>query len=118
MTKRCRCGMLQLDMDAHLLDRVIKQGDIERLHTGATGVRVSLQYEPKLATPSFPDRKMELKREFERIAQTLNEKGAEVDLNSISVSGQTVEAVLPVDQLDEIESDLSDKSVRVDLLVN
>lgn len=104
-------------MNQHLVEKVIKQGGLERLHTGANGVRVSLQYEPRLLTPSFPDRKLELKREFERIAQSLNQRGAELDLDSISVSGQTVEALLPIDQLAEIEEDLSDRNIRVDLVI-
>lgn len=104
-------------MDAKEFDKLAKIGAIERLNTGDNAVRVSLQYEPRLRNPSRSDRRETLKSEFEQIAQSIDARGAEVNLESLSVSGQTVEALIPVDSFDAIAEELSSKNVRVDLLI-
>jgi len=95
-----------------------KLGALVTLHTGAQGVRVSLQYTPGLAEHSRSARRDTLRTEFERVAQSIASQGAEVDLDSISVSGQTVDACLPIDQYEELISKLHEQQIRVDLLVD
>lgn len=99
-----------------MLEKLYKLGAIKQLGTGTDGIRVSLQYEPRITEPSRSERRSILHDEFQRVAESINKKGAEVDLNSISVSGQTVEAVLPISEYDEILDDLSTRGIRMDLL--
>lgn len=103
-------------MDLKLLKKLRELGAIEHLEAGADGVRVSLQYRSRLTEPSRDRRRDILISEFKRIAHDLITEGAKVDLNSISVSGQTVEAVLPLDKYDQLTDELSKQDVRVDPL--
>jgi hypothetical protein len=101
-------------MEMKLLKKLRQIGAIEHLDAGVDGVRVSLQCRLKLTDPSRTGRRNILKSEFERIARDLSKEGAKVDLDSISVSGQTVEAVLPLDKYDHLTDALSKQDVRVD----
>lgn len=103
-------------MDPKVLDKLYKLGAVDRLPNGQDGVRVSLQYRSRLTSGSRSDRRDLLKQAFEDIAKDIVSDGAEVDLDSISVSGQTVEAILPVTQYDDITDKLNQQNVRVDLV--
>lgn len=105
-------------MDSKLLERVYKLGAVERLATGQDGVRVSLMWDSTLSQPSRSARRDLLKQKFESTANDIIPDGAEVDLNSISVSGQTVEAVLPINNFDQITDKLKQQSIRVAVLTN
>ena len=83
---------------------------------GTKGVHVSLQYEPRLKGGSRSQRRKLLIRQFGQIAKALALEGADVDLESISVSAQTVEAVLPLDHYQEITNVLVRQQIRVDPL--
>lgn len=107
-----------LFMNAQILDKLTKLGAIEQLPTGVPGVRVSLQYEPRLSLQSRDARRDLLRHEFERIAHALGAQGAKLDLDSVSVSGQTVEAIFPLDNYDRISQELSNQQIRVDLLID
>lgn len=103
-------------MDLKLVKKLRQLGAIEHLDAGADGVRVSLQCRLKLTDQSRTQRRDILKSEFERIAHDLSSEGAKVDLDSMSVSGQTVEALLPLDKYDHLTDKLSKQDVRVDPL--
>ncbi len=105
-------------MDAKALAKLYKRGAVDRLSNGKDGIRVSLQYKSKLSTPSRSYRRTLLQETFENIAKVILSEGAEIDLNSLSVSGQTVEAVLPVDKYDNITDKLKAQDIRVDLLTD
>lgn len=93
-------------------------GTLKDLGGGRVGVPVSLQYESRLDDPSRTTRRDVLRRRFEQIEQQLASVGAKLDLGSISVSGQTVDAVLPADSIDKIELSLRAQHVRVDPLID
>lgn len=95
-----------------------KQGALMTLHSGATGVCVSLQYKPNLTERSRSARASALRVKFEQVARSIEPQGAEVDLSSISTSGQTVDACLPIDHYDELTAQLNQQKIRVDLLVD
>ncbi len=105
-------------MDEHKIQKLRNLGAISRLSTGAEGVRVSLQYKPRLGEPSRSARRDILQREFQKIASESAPEGTQVDLSSLSVSGQTVEAVLPVEHYDRVVSDLEQREIRVDELID
>lgn len=105
-------------MDDYKIQKLRNLGAISSLPTGKEGVRVSLQYKPRLDEPSRGARRDILHREFEKIAAECAQEGTQVDLGSLSVSGQTVEAVLPVEAYDRLVNDLEQKDVRVDDLID
>jgi hypothetical protein len=100
------------------LKKMERLGTLRDLGGGRVGVPVSLQYEARLEEPSRTTRRDVLRRRFEQIEQQLARVGAKVDLGSISVSGQTVDAVLPADSIETIESALRAQHVRVDPLID
>lgn len=102
-------------MDAKVLKKLYDTGAIDRLSNGQDGVRVSLQYQ-SATSGSRSSRRTLLKQAFKDIAKEIVSEGAEVDLDSISVSGQTVEAILPVDNYDNIAGKLNQQNIRVDLV--
>jgi hypothetical protein len=103
-------------MDSKVLERLYKLGAIDRLTNGQDGVKVSLMWQTRLSEPSLSARRDLLKQKFECTANDILSDGAEVDLTSISVSGQTVEAVLPIHNFDDITDKLKQQSIRVDPL--
>jgi hypothetical protein len=102
-------------MDATKLSKLERLGAIQDLPTGkAVKVSLQLQNVPPLARQ---DRQLFLEKEFSRVGSTVETKGAKIDLGSVSVSGQTVEAQIPVGSYEEIVKDLSEQEIRVDPLV-
>lgn len=105
-------------MEKRLLDYLTKMDALEALESGAKGVRVSLQCPGAPAPGSRAERRASLEQQFATIAEGLTSKGARVDLDTISVSAQTVEAVLPVDGYDDVKHDLEQNGIRVDPVVD
>jgi hypothetical protein len=105
-------------MDSKLLERLYRLGAVDRLANGQDGVKVSLMWNFKFSQKSRSARRDLLQQKFESAANDILSDGAEVDLSSISVSGQTVEAVFPIDNFDEITDKLKQQSIRVDVLTN
>ena len=103
-------------MDAKLLERLHQLGAIDRLSNGQDGVRVTLMWTARMTEPSLSARRDLLLQKFECTANNILPDGAEVDLSSISISGQTVEALLPIDNYDYLTDKLKQQSVRVDPL--
>jgi hypothetical protein len=103
-------------MDSKVLERLHQLGAIDRLANGQDGVRVSLMWNSRLSDPSLSARRDLLLQKFECIANDILSDGAEVDFNSISVSAQTVEAVIPIPNYDYITDKLKQQSIRVDPL--
>lgn len=104
-------------MDTRELDKLRRLGLTEKTSSGAEGVRISAQHQRSLAGETRLDRR----RTLQTWADDLNEKvahhGGEIVPGSLSVAGQTVEAVVPVDTFEAIQSGLTKEGVRVDLVV-
>jgi S-methylmethionine-dependent homocysteine/selenocysteine methylase len=105
-------------MDPHVLQKLEKLDALVPLRAGTKGVRVSLQYKPSLTELSRSSRRNALRAKFEQVAHSIEPQGAEVDLDSISVSAQTIEALLPIDYYEELISNLNKQDIRVDLLID
>lgn len=88
------------------------------LGDGRDGVKVSVQYTPKLYQQSRRFRRAELTRAFERAADEIEGYGAKFNLDTISVSGQTVEVIVPTECFDSIADELRKEEYRIDLLVD
>jgi hypothetical protein len=79
-------------------------------------VRVTLQTFAPLPPLSRPQRKRLLQERFQDLAEEFRTTGLTVDLDAVSVSGQTAEAVIPADRFEELVRNLGKKEVRVDRL--
>ena len=107
-----------LDMNNSLKRKLAQLDLLEALPSGETGVRVTLQYTPRLAESSRADRRAFLDRRLSQIARRLGAAGCRVEIETLSVSAQTVEAVIPIDQYDAIEDQMKDEHIRLDVLMD
>jgi hypothetical protein len=105
-------------MDSKVLGKLYKLGAIDKLANGRHGVRVSLMWKTTLPATSRSARRNILQQKFAEVANDIRSDGAEVDPGSVSVSGQTVEAIFPVDNYDYITDKLKKQDIRVDLLTS
>jgi len=103
-------------MEKSLREKLAKA--IVRSDTGREGVRVSLQVQPRLRAGSRSERRERLLGQFGQIAEAIAGEAAEVDLASLSVSGQTVEATLPLGRYEDLVDDLARQGIRVDPLID
>jgi len=79
---------------------------------------VSLQYQPRMKTRSRRERRKELLEKFDQAAQAVDLDGDNIDLDSLSVSGQTIEAFLPLNQIEELVIKFSQQQIRIDPLID
>ncbi|MCU1350434.1 MAG: hypothetical protein JWO56_3464 [Acidobacteria bacterium] len=100
-------------MDGHAIEKLANLGVVEKTSTGKDGIRVSLQDTRRSDEPSRELRRAFLLQHFQHLGHEIGE--AEIDLDSLSVSGQSVLALLPADRFEDIEQQLRAKQVRIDL---
>ncbi|QLH38122.1 MAG: hypothetical protein HWD60_02880 [Defluviicoccus sp.] len=99
------------------LKKLRRLGLIKRMSDGTEAVKITAQYR---GAPASSDRlawKAEIEAWQDSLSDKLTKVGAEIVPNSLSLSAQTVEAVVPTLRLDEIVKHLQDEDVRVDLVV-
>jgi hypothetical protein len=107
-----------LAMDNALKRKLAQLDLLESLPSGETGVRVTLQHTPRLTESSRAGRRAFLDRRFSQIGKSLSTVGCRVEIETVSVSSQTVEAVIPIDQFSPIEDRLKDEHIRLDVLMD
>lgn len=98
------------------LQKLMRRGPTVVAGDGSPGVQVSLLCQTRLSDRDRDARRRTLRVFFDEIAGEICPLGAVVDLQSVSVSGQTVTAVFPADKFADIESRLRHYSIRVDLV--
>ena len=89
-------------MDEDQIEKLRRDQKLPVLPDGSTGVPISVQY--RGAVPPLPraERKRWLLEHFNGLESKLSHLGIHVNPETISVSGQSVEGVCSVDQLDQI----------------
>lgn len=99
------------------LSKLRERGQLARTPDGDEAVPVSLMCQVPLKAGSRAGRKDELHAFFARLG---DEFGHELAMNpqSLSVTGQTVEALIPVDTFKRTVDSLASRQVRVDILID
>lgn len=100
-------------MDENELNRLTRLGAVVPLPSGQPGVRVSIEYLDDLVTLPRPARAALLRDRFGDAARVVAQAGGHVDLDTIAVSGQVVEAVLPVPSFDTLSTTLERGPIRI-----
>jgi len=85
------------------------------LKSGDSGVHVSLQYEQTLKGGSRTERRQLLVDQFGQLAFAVGIE--EIDFESISVSAQTIEAAIPLENYDNLITALGELGFRVDPVI-
>lgn len=100
------------------LDKLRERGLLEAGGSaGGECVRLSVQYAQRLAGKTRAERREVLTCWAEQVGRALARHGGEVVPNSLSVVGQTVEAVVPVGEYPRVEAELAGRGERTDLVV-
>ena len=108
--------MAQADMNDTEFGKLRRLGALVPTDDGGEGVRVSLHYEAKLSDPSRMARRKLLTGAFAQLANSPGSEGLVVDLSTLAVSAQSVEATLPLRDFERIVADLRRKHVRATVL--
>ena len=98
------------------IDKMRRLGLTERTSSGAEAVRLSVQCRLQAegqTRESWHGTLLDWERQIER---RLARHGAVLVEGSLSFSGQTVEAIVPIDELPSVFDEMADCEVRVDLL--
>lgn len=104
-------------MDRKEIDKLRALGLTEETAAGKEAVRVSLQLRRKLFDKTLDERRLVLQAWQQQIGASLMRRGAELVPDSLSITGQSIEAVVPVEQCTEIEADMDSGECRIDLIV-
>lgn len=104
-------------LDADTLAKLHKLGLIETAADGSEGVRVSVQCRSDLAGQNRQQRRETLERWVETTATKLARFGAAVRPESLSVMGQTVEAVIPISKCETAEREFAKTGERLDVVM-
>lgn len=103
-------------MDADKLAKLRSRGLIEPGPSGEECVRVSV-HRPGTRTPSSRDAlKAEMANWLERLRPQVGEVGGHLIPDTLSVAAQMVEALIPVDCLDDAAALLSKSGLRMDMV--
>ncbi|AWN34675.1 hypothetical protein [Methylobacterium radiodurans] len=103
--------------DQNALEKLRRLGLVHQTADGAEAVTVTAQYR---GSPASSDRnawRAEMEAWQQNLDGTLAQHGAELVPDSLSLSAQTVEALVPTAQLDALATALKTDNVRVDLVV-
>lgn len=103
-------------MDAMQMSSLAKSGLVVPDSSGKDAVRVYLQYLPSVSGKSAAARGKALRDRFERVARRHEAMGVQLDPESMSVSGQMIEALLPLEHYEQARHELEDEKVRVDIV--
>jgi hypothetical protein len=99
-------------MDAKVVDKLRRDQSLRELPDGREGIDVTLQFVGAVPAESRPERKDWLKKCFSDVKDGLD---AQMDLKpeSLSVSGQSIDATVAVAEFDDIREKLSQEGVRL-----
>ncbi|MEX2233626.1 MAG: hypothetical protein WD824_15790 [Cyclobacteriaceae bacterium] len=93
--------------------KMAERGETNRLKNGDVAISVSVFYPEKLAIKSRVERKRVLKKSFREKLVDLQSEGLEVDFDTISTSGQTVEAKVRLESVRSLFDKLQQKSLEI-----
>ena len=101
-------------MDPKIVDKLRRDQSLRELPDGREGVDVTLQFVGSVPADSRPERKTWLTKRFSNVKERYD---ARVNLKpeSLSVSGQSIDATVPVEEFDEIRDQLSQEGVRLNV---
>ncbi len=104
-------------MDPEKLEKLRRAHAVRRLPDGREGVSVTIQYRGEMPAVPRTARREWLEHEIARVVRSVECEGAVVVPESVSVSGQTMEAIVPAGELENLESRLAAANCRMDVNV-
>jgi hypothetical protein len=102
-------------MDPKLIDKLRKKQALRMLPDGREAVDITVQYTGDMPALPRAERRSWLRDHFDAVREQVKSCHLVLDPESLSVSAQTVQAVVPVSELDRVEQELADGRHRIDL---
>jgi hypothetical protein len=103
-------------MDAAKRNKLSARGLVAPGSSGEDSVRVYLQYLPDLPEISGAERGKALRERFEEATRKRADGWVELDHESLSESGQMIEANIPASRYEEVAKKLADEDLRMDIV--
>ncbi len=102
-------------MDSVKIQKFRRAQALQRLSDGRDGVEVTIQFQGEVPGVARPDRRLWIEGKIASVVDRVAKHNALIKPDSVSVSGQTVEAVIPVSELETVQKALSEENCRVDI---
>lgn len=103
-------------MDEQLINKLRDKQNLLQMPDGSEGVAVTMQFKGAVPALPRPERKKWLLQHFSSIGKELAGMPVQIDSVSVSVSGQTIEAICSVDRLADLRAVVEPKGLRVDVV--
>jgi hypothetical protein len=103
-------------MDGRVAEQLRTRGEVLHRAGGRDRVRVSLHYRRALDAVARAERRERLESAFADLAVAGRDRGLELDPASLSVSAQSVEGTVPLDEYDALSDELEPLGVRMRLV--
>ena len=105
-------------IDHRAIEKLRPRSETASTSSGAEAVRITAQCRRPLIAQSRQERKAILEDWQNSIGQALARHGGEIVPGSLSIAGQTIEAIVPIANLPSAEAELAQENVRVDLVTS
>jgi hypothetical protein len=99
-------------MDGKVVEKLRRDQSLRELPDGREGIDVTVQFVGLVPAGSRPERKDWLKKRFSKVKEGFD-AGLDLKPESLSVSGQSIDATVPVEELDDIREKLSQEGLRL-----
>jgi hypothetical protein len=103
-------------MDDHLIDKLRIGESLKKMPDNREGVAVTVQFQGEVPAVSRPERKEWLRNHFAQLGAQLANLCVHLDPASVSVSGQTVEAICSLDCLPKLQHALESAGHKVEIV--
>ena len=87
-----------------------------RLPGGANGVRVTLRYVPRIMEATRREKSMILRSLFQKLGTLISEDGGQIRVDTLLVSRQTCQALLPLRRYEILQTRLIRQRIRIEQL--
>lgn len=104
-------------LDSHTINKLRKLGLTETAADGSEGIRISIQCRADLTGQSRQQRRETLGHWVTPTTTMVTQFGGFVVPESLSIAGQTIEAVIPLSAFESAEDEFVKKGERVDIVM-
>lgn len=104
-------------MDRREVEKMRQRGLTRSTSAGVEAIHITAQFRDSLTEMSRQERRAVLEGWEQELRERLKTYGGEIIPNSLSITAQTVEALVPVDSITSTEKELVRHNMRIDFPV-
>ena len=103
-------------MDEEIIQKLRREGQLTPMPDGQEGVPITLQFKGEVPALQRPERKLWLEGVFTDWQEQQSHLPVQIEAGSVSLSGQTVDAVVATGQLDEVRKAAESSDLHVEIV--